>query len=529
VYAYDGLDRVAARNSTPFAYAGVGWDPVADGTQRFSLSPAGRLQAVASAAGAGRLVVANRHGDLRGLLDPTSGALTDSVLTDPFGVPLARTGSFAPRVGFQGDWTEPVSGDTWMGARWYTPGTGTFRSRDTVYGLLTTPVSLNRYTYAHNNPITYWDPDGRRAIDGGPRDRGWRSPTKAMDHTYAHRVAKNDAAKQERVYRQRRERRFRAEVADIPTATNELTEALVTAFFRTEFAADTWTITSRIDDGLAGHNVAFSINLADASGLTLFNGDGYGSVGGGFDTTLNDTTTKWLNDNGTTRSRKFHQFMRQCAYVPEYCQAARYYYQGGTDPDAGDAIFAAACNQCDPGYAIEDDLTTNLLAELTAGIITLGATALIRTATRTATQTTLTTTDNLGNLGRGATEAVPGIKTPYGVADQGTDAGSIVLRGQVETGGTVYRQGVTGTQQTADGQFWAGQNPALTPGYANSYGTPGTQVAQGEYAWIMGGTVEPGTPFVTRGAPGIGTNLGGAPEVVVNPGGVRNLWFHMPD
>ncbi len=149
-----------------------------------------------------------------------------------------------------------------------------------------------------------------------------------------------------------------------------------------------------------------------------------------------------------------------------------------------------------------------------------------------ATQLLRTTTDNLGNLGnlgRGATEAVPGIKTPYGVADQGTDAGSIVLRGQVETGGTVYRQGVTGTQQTADGQFWAGQNPASTPGYANSYGTPGTQVAQDEYLWIMGGTVEPGTPFVTRGAPGIGTNLGGAPEVVVNPGGVRNLWFHMPD
>jgi hypothetical protein len=128
-----------------------------------------------------------------------------------------------------------------------------------------------------------------------------------------------------------------------------------------------------------------------------------------------------------------------------------------------------------------------------------------------------------------ATEAVPGIKTPYGVAEQGTDAGSIALRGQVESGGTVYRQGVTGTQQTAEGQFWAGQNPASTPGYANSYGTPGTQVAEGEYPWIMGGTVEPGTPFVTRGAPGIGTNLGGAPEVVVNPGGVRNLWFHMPD
>jgi hypothetical protein len=110
------------------------------------------------------------------------------------------------------------------------------------------------------------------------------------------------------------------------------------------------------------------------------------------------------------------------------------------------------------------------------------------------TQDTSTTPHHAVN----ATEAVPGIKTPYGVAEQGTDAGSIALRGQVESGGTVYRQGVTGTQQTAEGQFWAGQNPASTPGYANSYGTPGTQVAQGEYPWIMGGTVGSGTPFVTR-------------------------------
>ena len=35
-YTYDGLDRVAARNGTAFAYAGTGWDPVGDGTQRGS-------------------------------------------------------------------------------------------------------------------------------------------------------------------------------------------------------------------------------------------------------------------------------------------------------------------------------------------------------------------------------------------------------------------------------------------------------------------------------------------------------------
>jgi len=47
-----------------------------------------------------------------------------------------------------------------MGARWYAPASGTFNSRDTIYGELATPVSLNRYTYALNNPLAYFDPDG---------------------------------------------------------------------------------------------------------------------------------------------------------------------------------------------------------------------------------------------------------------------------------------------------------------------------------------------------------------------------------
>jgi hypothetical protein len=88
----------------------------------------------------------------------------------------------------------------------------------------------------------------------------------------------------------------------------------------------------------------------------------------------------------------------------------------------------------------------------------------------------------------------------------------------------VYRQGEFGIQYITEGQFWSPQNPASTTSYANQFGTPGTD----QVDWIMGGTVKPGTSFVTRPAPGIGINSGGAIEVVTPPEAVRLDFFHMP-
>ncbi len=47
-----------------------------------------------------------------------------------------------------------------MGARWYTPTTATFTTRDTYNIPLKTHVDPNRYTYASSNPIRYSDPTG---------------------------------------------------------------------------------------------------------------------------------------------------------------------------------------------------------------------------------------------------------------------------------------------------------------------------------------------------------------------------------
>ena len=125
-----------------------------------------------------------------------------------------------------------------------------------------------------------------------------------------------------------------------------------------------------------------------------------------------------------------------------------------------------------------------------------------------------------------STSAARGIPTPHGIANQANTPAARAALGEVQSGATVYRQGSFGVQNTADAQFWSLQNPAATRGFANQMGMPG---GAAKPDWIMGGTVSPGSPVITRPAPGIGANAGGSMEAVVPSGGVRNLWFHMPD
>ena len=142
-----------------FTYEGGSLDPVSDGSFTYGRSPSGRL--VSQTDGVTSLLAGlDAHGDL-GFLFSAQGVVSDTVLFDPFGDPVAATGSTSPTLGFQADFTDPTSEHVWMGSRWYDGGWAAFLSRDTVFGELRTPVSLNRYTYAFANPISFFDPDGR--------------------------------------------------------------------------------------------------------------------------------------------------------------------------------------------------------------------------------------------------------------------------------------------------------------------------------------------------------------------------------
>ncbi|MEV4260224.1 RHS repeat-associated core domain-containing protein [Kribbella sp. NPDC049584] len=169
-FTYDALDRPVQAGTARMRYDGFSDEPVSDGTQFFGRSASDGLLSVGYDT-TKRLVLADRHGDVFAGFDPTdttlSAGLSDSRTYDPFGNSTSATG-LKYRVGYQGDWTDPRSGDVNEGARWYNPGTGTFNSEDSVTTAAGAASSvLNLYAYAGGNPLTNNDPDGHSSKDPG--------------------------------------------------------------------------------------------------------------------------------------------------------------------------------------------------------------------------------------------------------------------------------------------------------------------------------------------------------------------------
>ncbi|MEA5095216.1 MAG: RHS repeat-associated core domain-containing protein [Sedimentibacter saalensis] len=114
------------------------------------------------------------------------------------------------------------------------------------------------------------------------------------------------------------------------------------------------------------------------------------------------------------------------------------------------------------------------------------------------------------------------IKTPYGDAIQDMSEEALKLKDSINEEGYVYRAGQFGRSNTTDAQFWAPENP-LNPGYAEKYGVDFKNID-----YIIRGKIKTGTDFITRPAPGLGSNAGGALEIVTNPYDVIIDFFIMP-
>ena len=101
----------------------------------------------------------NVHGDVVNLTDST-GTVAKSYKYDAFGVEQNVDDADNNAFRYCGEYYDSESGTIYLRARYYDPTIGRFISRDSVTGENTDPLSLNLYTYCHNNPIIGTDPSG---------------------------------------------------------------------------------------------------------------------------------------------------------------------------------------------------------------------------------------------------------------------------------------------------------------------------------------------------------------------------------
>ncbi|WP_342748541.1 LamG-like jellyroll fold domain-containing protein [Streptomyces thermovulgaris] len=164
-YTYDGLDRVlSAKDETgaevfSFKYSGAGNDVASDGAASYSRTPDGSLVGVRAGSTA-VLALTDIHDDVVAQFTDSSEVLTGSTTYTPFGTVVLSAG-MQGHLGYQSGWTDPATAKVNMAARWYSPQTGQFNSRDTVSNdPLPASVNANQYAYANQNPMTGVDPTG---------------------------------------------------------------------------------------------------------------------------------------------------------------------------------------------------------------------------------------------------------------------------------------------------------------------------------------------------------------------------------
>ncbi|GLZ30163.1 hypothetical protein Lesp02_23530 [Lentzea sp. NBRC 105346] len=164
-YGRDALGRTSTSRGNALSYNGTSTELSqyrAGGTKTDLVrDPSGALLAEATQNGGSARVWQTLHGDIGMLANAATGAVQHTSVYDAFGN-ATKTGTAPVPLGFQSMLTD--SGLVDMGARSYDPATGRFTTVDDVVGDLTSPVTLNRYTYANADPLNYFDPDGHWSL-----------------------------------------------------------------------------------------------------------------------------------------------------------------------------------------------------------------------------------------------------------------------------------------------------------------------------------------------------------------------------
>lgn len=109
----------------------------------------------------GKYYYTDAQGSVTSLSD-TAGTLTNRSEYDAFGQIIGSTGATANKIGYTGQRLDSETGLMALGngERYYSPAYARFIQQDSFSGTPNIPQSLNRYAYAHNNPLKHTDPSG---------------------------------------------------------------------------------------------------------------------------------------------------------------------------------------------------------------------------------------------------------------------------------------------------------------------------------------------------------------------------------
>jgi RHS repeat-associated protein len=99
-------------------------------------------------------------GSVRALTDET-GTTTDTRAYEAFGTKNVEAGNDPLAYGFAGEPFEPTSLLAYHRARWMDARVGRFAGMDPLDGNIRLPVTLQRYVYVTNNPVSLIDPRGK--------------------------------------------------------------------------------------------------------------------------------------------------------------------------------------------------------------------------------------------------------------------------------------------------------------------------------------------------------------------------------
>ena len=100
----------------------------------------------------------------------SGGAVLASYYYDPFGEVIDQDGTAKSTIRYAGYQFDEETENYYLIARYYDPRTARFLTQDTYLGDRYDPLSLNLYTYCHNEPIMYWDPSGHQNVYGNSID-----------------------------------------------------------------------------------------------------------------------------------------------------------------------------------------------------------------------------------------------------------------------------------------------------------------------------------------------------------------------